>query len=221
MKSEPVAGKPTALVAIEPRGPRTTAPREHSLTVTIQLSTADPRFADRHRVAQVLQEALAAAAPSGGETSGHTVDEILASTRAKDGTTSRVVTGIEGVSASRGLPSAAAVEAVRAMLAAEGYRVTIQETRECAETGCLVVATVDWRRRESVPAGWFSDAICGKHDYRACAQCNSLYKMTSDSSSVAAPSLHCTVCGAVMIEWGGSKTWSAELVPTVTSTKGE
>jgi hypothetical protein len=36
--------------------------------------------------------------------------------------------------------------------------------------------------------------------------------MTSTNSDGQAPSVHCTVCGAIMVEWGSSKLWVLELM---------
>jgi len=38
------------------------------------------------------------------------------------------------------------------------------------------------------------------------------YLMSSSNAGGPAPSLKCTVCDAVMVEWGGTKLWFAELV---------
>jgi hypothetical protein len=213
MKTETMVAKPTAVATIDPLGRRTQAPRDHSITLTIKLSTIDSMHADQHTVARVVRQSLAVFAPPDGQPGQQKISEmVLSRPDAKHGSDSRVVVGVEGAAISNGRPARAAVDALRAVLMDAGYRVTIKERRECAEPECLVDVMVDWDRSTSVPTGWFSEAICGRHGYRACPTCGSLYTLTSENSSVAAPSVHCVVCGAVMIEWGGSKTWSAELV---------
>jgi hypothetical protein len=75
---------------------------------------------------------------------------------------------------------------------------------------------VGWNRSSDVPPTWYSQRICGKHNYRTCTKCKSVYVLTSTNAAGQAPSVHCEVCGAVIIEWGSSKVWKAELV-----TRGE
>ena len=36
--------------------------------------------------------------------------------------------------------------------------------------------------------------------------------MTSANAGGQAPSIHCEVCKAILVEWGGTKVWTAELV---------
>jgi hypothetical protein len=36
--------------------------------------------------------------------------------------------------------------------------------------------------------------------------------MSSTNSSEKAPSLHCELCGAILVEWGSTKVWQAELI---------
>src|SRR5437868_6594286 len=55
--------------------------------------------------------------------------------------------------------------------------------------------------------------------YVICAMGGSLYRMSSTNSVGQAPSVHCGVCGGVLIEWGSSKVWSAELVHRADSAK--
>ena len=76
---------------------------------------------------------------------------------------------------------------------------------------------VDWNRpnRRTSPAGTASRSA-GKHNYRMCGKCKSTYVLTSTNAAGQGPSVHCEVCGEVMIEWGSSKIWSAELL-----TRGE
>ncbi len=115
-----------------------------------------------------------------------------------------------------GRPGDDSVQRFRAALSAEGYRVSVRETRECGEPACTTDAIVDWDRRSQVPSGWYTNLTCGRHNFRTCSKCKSLYVMTSTNSVGQAPSLHCGVCGEILIEWGSSKVWEAELV-----TKGE
>jgi hypothetical protein len=36
--------------------------------------------------------------------------------------------------------------------------------------------------------------------------------MSSANASGQAPSIHCEVCGMILVEWGGTKVWTVELV---------
>jgi hypothetical protein len=206
----------TARVTIEPSGPRTTGPREYSIKVMLNLSPVEPKYADRGYVGGVARRALAGFSPAGGELDRHAFSEVLASTNGKAGAVATEVVGVEGSVVWPEKPAIGSVEQLRDVLLAEGYRVAAREVRECAEPRCAAEALVDWNSPSAVPAGWFSSVVCGKHNYRACSACKSTYVMTSTSSVGQAPSVHCGVCGVVLIEWGSSKVWNADLV-----TRGE
>jgi len=120
--------------------------------------------------------------------------------------------GVEGSAPWSGRPGDDSVESLRDALLGEGYRVTVRERRGCAEPECKAGAIVDWFESSEVPVGWHSNLICGGHNYRTCPKCKSVYALSSTNSVGAAPSVHCEVCGRIIIEWGSSKIWSAQLV---------
>src|SRR5262249_25958606 len=125
------------------------------------------------------------------------VDMTLPSATGRAGTSGRAVIGVECSAMSPGRPDGELVERLRAVLLAEGYRVAVREKRECAEPACTTEAVVDWYHPSEVPARWFSNAICDKHNYRSCARCESIYVMTNTNSVAQAPSVHCEVCGEI------------------------
>jgi len=122
------------------------------------------------------------------------------------------VVGVEASAIATGRPSVEAVEQLRVILSEKGYAVTLRERRECSEASCAAEAAVEWNRPDHVPSGWFSALVCGRHDYRACTKCRSIYRLTSTNAAGQAPSVHCEICGAVLVEWGSSKVWDAQLV---------
>jgi hypothetical protein len=73
-------------------------------------------------------------------------------------------------------------------------------------------AILDWNQAAELPRGWHSATICGGHNYRTCARCKTVYALTSMNAVGPAPSVHCEVCGQVIIEWGSSKIWDAVLI---------
>jgi hypothetical protein len=97
-------------------------------------------------------------------------------------------------------------------LGAEGYRVTARERRECSRAGCPTDVLVDWNHTADVPAGWYTSTVCGKHNFKTCPGCASVYQMASTNSVGQAASVACQVCGTLLVSWGGSKNWSAVLV---------
>jgi hypothetical protein len=209
----PTTAKPTATATIEPVGPRTTVPREHLVTVMIRLSGIDARYADKGYVAGVARKSLEGFPPAKGRADRRTLVELSVSSKVNHqrGTTN-VVVGVEGSAPAFGRPREDAVAGFCDALAEAGYRVELREKRECAEPGCPTAAVVDWNRPEGIPPSWYSHAICGRHNYRTCPKCKSSYVLTSTNSVGHAPSVACEVCGALMIGWGGSKLWTAELV---------
>src|SRR6266511_2546134 len=106
----------------------------------------------------------------------------------------------------------AAVDRLRAVLNAALFSISVREKRECSEGSCTSEALVEWNHPSELPSGWYSNRVCGKHSYRTCGKCESLYVMSSTNAVGQAPSIHCAVCGEVIVEWGSSKMWSAELV---------
>jgi hypothetical protein len=205
--------RPTATATIEPIGPRTSVPRDHAINVTVKVRAPDSKHADRDLVAGLARKSLAGFPPSPGGLDRRRFGDVTVASRAgKNGIPSSVVVAVEGSVIWPGRPANDSVETMRAALADAGYQVAVREKRECAEPTCTTDVMVDWGRPSAVPTSWYSNEICGRHNYRACSRCKSVYTLTSENSPVQAPSVHCAVCGLVMIEWGGSKTWSAELV---------
>ena len=204
---------PTATVTITPMGRHTAFPRDHLIEVMINLGEGTTPFADKGYVAAVVRKSLASF-PAASATK---IGNVSVSKKGKhnEGVISTVI-GVEGSAVSHGRPENDAVEQLRAALLDAEYNAVIREKRECGEPGCPVGVMVDWNRPAKVPSGWYSNQVCGRHNYRQCPQCNSVYLMTHTSSAGQAPAVHCEVCGIVLFEWGSSKVWHAELV-----TRGE
>jgi hypothetical protein len=205
--------KPTATVTIEPTARRGTPHREHSVKVLLRLSGSQAKYSDKSHVAAVARRSLSVFPPTDGHADRRKVSEIAVTSKAgRVGGTVSTVVGIEGLASSSGRPAVDAVDAVRDVLAAEGYRVSVRERRDCSEPDCKADAMVDWDQALEQPPGWHTNAICGGHNYRTCSKCKSLYVLTSTNSVGPAPSVHCEVCGLIIIEWGSSKIWNATLV---------
>jgi hypothetical protein len=201
--------KPTAATTIEPIGARSAVPREHVVRMVIHLPEAGA--AEQGRA--LAQEAMAGFAPRAGEPDRRAFVDVTINGRSnRSALPVSVVVGVEGSVTWLGRPDGDPVEHMRAMLLGAGYRVTVNEVRECVEPGCIASASVEWNRPALTPADWYSPLICGKHHYRTCSRCRSVYVLTSISAVGQAPSLRCDVCGLILVAWGGSKQWSAELV---------
>jgi hypothetical protein len=185
--------------------------REHSIRVTIMLSTVEARFADRATVLRLARESLEGFAPEKDESDRRGFSELSVSHQ-KRGVAESVVVGIEGTVVWPRRPSDEQIERLRATLVGGEYRVAIRERRECAEPGCAIDAPVDWHQASSVPPTWFSSRLCGRHGYRSCSGCASTYLLTSTNCDGQGPSVHCQVCGLILMEWGSTKVWQAELV---------
>lgn len=218
MNPTTTGAKPSATTTIEPMGRRTKIPRDHLIKVMLTLSTIDAKHTDKGHVASVARQSLESFSPPRDQPDRRKFVEVsVASKFGKPGSAASVVIGVEGSVIWAGRPEDDSVQRLRAALLGEGYRVAaVRETRECAEPSCTTEAIVDWDRPKAVPSGWYSNLTCGKHHYRTCSKCKSLYVLTSTNSVGQAPSVHCGVCGTILIEWGSSKVWEAELV-----TKGE
>jgi hypothetical protein len=201
----PGQAKPTASATIEPKGSRMRDPREHVVKVTIKLSAIEPKFTDKSYLTGVAQSALAGFRSASGDADACSFGDIL-------GKTGNKVVGIEGSVVCSGRPDGKAIESLREALSAGGYNVQVRELRECMEDECMSVVMGDWNRPTEVPQGWYSNVVCGKHGYRSCASCKSIYVMSCTNANGQAPSVHCEVCGTIMVEWGGTKVWNAQLV---------
>lgn len=198
--------KPSAAATIEPQGRRSAVPREHAIKVTLSLSSVSPKFSDRDHVAGVAKRSLA----SFPGTHGVAITDVVG--KAGRGGSVSIVTGVEGFAIGAGRPDDDSIEAIRASLVEAGYRVTVLEKRECSEEGCMTMVMIDWSRGADVPSGWFSKSVCGAHNYRTCRGCKSVFALSSINAAGQAPSVHCEVCGQVLVEWGSSKVWRAVLV---------
>jgi hypothetical protein len=207
-----MTSKPTATVTIEV--PRSRAPSpEHAIRVALKLSAAGARHGDREHVAAIARRALTSLASAGGEPAPPRITDVTVTRKeGRSVPAATIVVAVEGHVDWPGRPDDDAVDDLRGILSDEGYRVEVRERRACGEPGCHVEATLGWNHPAEVPSGWHSATICGGHNYRTCAGCNSRYVLTSTNSVGQAPSVHCEVCGQVIVEWGSSKVWTAQLV---------
>lgn len=204
--------RPIATVTIEPIGARSDQPREHSISVMLKLGASGDKAADHAHVTSVARRALGAYAPPEGEADPRRLRDVAVSRHAKAGVGTSVVVGVEASAVSQGRPSDQIIENMHDQLDELGYRISVREKRECAEPGCKVELFLDWNQLAEIPPGWHSNHICGAHNYRRCTKCKSLFMLNSVNAAGQAPSVHCEVCGQVLIEWGSSKVWTATLI---------
>ncbi len=208
-----ITARPTATVTIEAIGDRNDLPCDHAIKVTIKLSSFEPRFADKGTVLSVVSDLLRDFVPATGGSDLWRFDDVTVTHKGgKVGASRNEVVGIEGSVVWPGRPGDDHITRLRAELVAQGYLVALREKRRCAEPACSIDTLVPWNQPLVVPVTWYSSLICGRHDYRACAKCKSVYVLTSTNAAGQNPSVHCEVCGLIMIEWGSSKIWSAILV---------
>lgn len=193
--------KPRATASIEPLAPTAQGPRGHAARLHLELKSFEARFADRDAVIELARRALDAL---GGDGPATFLDVL--------GGKAGQIVGVEGSVVCSGRPDAAAIARLHETLSGAGYAVASRELRECGEASCTSTAVMDASRADAAPPGWFDAHVCGKHGYRACPGCGSLYVMTSANASGQAPSVSCEVCGGILIEWGGTKLWDVELV---------
>jgi hypothetical protein len=177
--------KPTVTATITPMRRRASALRDHLIELVVKHNAGETKHAE---LAGVLREALGAfkSALSGPARGGSDASVVWPDRPPDD-----------------------LVEQLRRVLVDAGYRPVV---RENAEPACSTGVMVDWNHLSQVPPGWFNNEICGAHHYRQCASCGSIYRMSSTNSVEPAPSMRCQVCGVMMVEWGSSKIWQAELV---------
>lgn len=209
------AKRPLVTVTIEPVGPRSVERREHAIQLMFSFGASAPRHADREHVARVALEALAGLRSGESEPDQRRVNDVSTArrqTHAGTSKTTHTVTGVEATTVSRGRPATKAVARLCDVLEADGYRVTVRERRECAEPGCTMHAMIDWGASNRVPPRWHSETICDAHNYRTCSRCGSIHVLTAVNAAGQGPSVHCEVCGLVIVEWGSSKIWTARLV---------
>jgi hypothetical protein len=194
----------SVLATVEPSGPKTTSGRrEHVLQLRLELSAADVKRGGSTHVTSVAHSALTGFVAKG---------EACAFADVPSKKPGGKITAIEGTLALCERPSDGAIEHLCSTLRIAGYGVTIRETRECDQSGCASTVAIGWNRSSGIPSGWYDRTICGKHAYKRCVGCQSTYAMTSTNATGPAPSLHCEVCGTILVEWGGTKLWNAELV---------
>jgi hypothetical protein len=196
-RTRPPEPRPTATVTMEPLDSRSGSPRSFATRLYLPLSTFDPRLADRRSVLGIADAAVRAI--DGVEVPN--LSDVVAREK---------VVGIEATFTVDDV--AGAIARLRQALSDSGYFVSMRLLRECADDGCTTTTSLDPTRSDSVPYGWYSTTVCGRHGYRSCAGCDSLYVMSSSSAAGQAAAVHCEVCDTVLVEWGGSKRWTAELV---------
>jgi hypothetical protein len=203
-----------AAATVEPQGERGTpaARREHLVKVVIELHQADVAQGGQGEVSAAARRALAPFAPKAGETDRRACRELSTSRRSANGAMSAVVSAIEGTIVWPGRPSASAMDAVTSSLLKDGYRVVVRERRDCAQSTCATEAMVEWNHPDEHPMGWLDPNVCGRHTTKSCPACQSVFLCTAENAAGQAPAVYCTVCNAVLIEWGASKRWSAELL---------
>jgi hypothetical protein len=201
--------RPMAAATVGPARPR----GDGSLhTVELVLELAGAKKTNLEQTMEVAQRALAGFAPPEGTPDRRTYQALSSSRRGAGGAVDTKVVGVEGKAMWPERPSREALELLCTVLADSGYRVVVKERRECSERGCSSDAMTDWLKGDEVPSSWFTSNICGKHSFKQCGKCQSVYRLTCDNAAGQSPSVHCEVCANVLIEWGSSKRWYAELV---------
>jgi hypothetical protein len=204
---------PLATATIAPMGRRAKTPRDYSIEVAVKIGAETTKYGDKAVVEQLVRKSLAGFPPEEGKPDQRRFgDGSLSSKGRKAWSTVQVVVG---VAVSSGRPEEHSIRQLRQAFREGGYRVVVSEKRECADATCEAEALIDWSRPLDVPQGWYSNEVCGKHNYRSCSSCKSVYLLTSTNSPGPAASVHCEVCGLVLVEWGSSKLWEAELVTRV------
>jgi hypothetical protein len=184
-----------AIVTVEPRGPKSAGGRQYQVRFTLEVDGA----IEKAQALVLANDAMAPLAALPG--SECAFGELAIKTK---------TTQIEARAAVTDGPTEELMVTLRSTLSTAGYTVSVTELRECDE--CLSSVMVPWGQLGAAPTGWHSGTICGKHQYRSCASCASVYVMSSTNASGPAPSLHCEVCNTILVEWGGTKVWFAELV---------
>lgn len=206
--------RPNALATVEQIGDRKAVPREHLIKIVLKVGST-PGNTTGTDIARIARQSLAPFGATADDPHRPAITEIPISaklgSRAKPGAAT-VIIGVECTAVCSGRPADDSVESVRASLVRDGYRVAVQEKRECAEASCHTAAMVSWGQVMETPPGWYSNRLCGGHNYRTCRKCKSTFRLTSTNAAGQGPSVHCEVCGLVLVEWGSSKLWNAELI---------
>jgi hypothetical protein len=204
-----------AALRIAPSGSLAKIPRDYLIALELPFAAKGALAGADTELGDLARRLLGGLSSDDSAADRMTVREVShAGKFGKDGAPTTVVTAFEAESLCTGRPSGETIDRMRAALAEAGYRVTVQERRVCVEAGCMADALVEWSAVEQRPQGWYNEQTCSRHNYRNCVGCGSVYRLMSEAASGPAPSLHCSVCGAIMIEWGGSKLWEAELITT-------
>jgi hypothetical protein len=184
---------------------------EHAVTLVLELVDGKRADVNLARTMSIAQQAMAGFAPAEGGADRRVFHE-LSSSRRRQGTLEVIVVGVEASVLWPERPPEAAIQRLVEVVAGEGYRRLLRERRACAQPSCSSEAMVEWNSKEGVPTTWFDGRTCGKHNFRQCQRCQSVYLLNGYAAAGQAPAIHCEVCGTVMVEWGGSKRWEAELV---------
>jgi hypothetical protein len=201
--------RPMATATVGPARPRGGGSL-HTVELVLELSGA--KKTNLEQTMEIAQRALAGFAPAEGATDRRTFQALSSSRRGAGGAVDTRIVGVEGKAMWPDRPARELLEQLCTVLGESGYRVVVKERRECSEKGCTSDAMADWSKPGEVPSSWFTSNICGKHSFKQCAKCKSVYRLSCDNAAGQSPSVHCEVCANVLIEWGSSKRWYAELV---------
>ena len=166
-------------MTIEPRGPKTSAGRQYQVRFTLEIEAAS----EKAGALVLANEAMAPlAAQPGAECA---FGELAIKTKTNVDRSAR--------RRCRRRRPESMVQALRASLSAGGYSVDDHRAAR--------MRRVPRQRHGAVePDGDAADrlarrrTICGKHQYKSCGSCGSVYVMSSTNASGPAPSLHCEVC---------------------------
>jgi hypothetical protein len=199
----------TASLRVEPTGPASRNPRDYLVTLELRPSvpTAESVASAQALAAGVLSglssDAAATAQPTVHELRGRPARDPAAPTQ---------VSGAEGAVVCADWPARAMTTRIVLQLIENGYVVSSAARRACAEPGCTAEVALPWSHRDERPRDWYTERICGRHNYRACVGCGSVFRLVSSNATGPAPSVPCPICQVLLVEWGGTKHWEAELV---------
>lgn len=199
---KPVVIASRASLRVEPTGAR--VPREYALDIELWPSAPSADILAEARA--FLAGAMAPISPDA------TLNELRSMTGGRGEPVVTHVSGVVGELKFADWPPHAVLATLRAQLIEHGYEVSITARRVCAEPGCTADAGVAWANKEERPRDWYSERICGRHNYRSCSGCGSVFRLVSSNATGPAPSLPCPICHVLLVEWGGTKLWDAELV---------
>jgi len=202
----------TAALHVAPSGGAATNPRRYVVVLEV---TPDVARADEITKALALAKRLLDEAFAGSSYAQLVTRDVWATDRAHRGqAAASALMAVEVELECLGWPGESTAR-LQTLLKQNGYRVIAEERRACAEEGCRSEAVLlpnRPNRRGRVDDGWYSETICGKHNYKTCPGCRSVFRLLSTNASGPAASVACTECGFVLVEWGSSKHWEIELV---------